>query len=181
MESTDKIIASYNLTPPTSPELRKRFDQCSRLEFRISFLISQVDQNLYSFICGIVAGLPISVLFNCLDMEVDALPYKWLYFSLYILLLLDTVVMTVAIFKFTLLHIKINEKPNREKVIEKSNIMLYQQIFDSMNTLRKTYWMFILSLVLFAIFVIALFAINNFDFGWLFQIIYKLAEPVVTP
>lgn len=181
MASTDKIMASYGLTLPTAPDLKKQLSQCHRLDFRIMFLISQVDQNLYSFICGIVASLPISVLFNFLDMEISAMPYKWFYFSLYILLLLDTVIMTVAAFKFTLLHIKISEKPSREKVIEKSTIMLYQLILDHIKPLRRSYWWFILSLVLFALLVIALFSINNFDFNWLSQIISESTKPVVTP
>ena len=106
------------------------------------------------------------------------MPYKWLYFTLYILLLIDTVVMTVAIIKFTLLHIKINEKARRETVSEAYTNLMYRQIFESMRILRKIYWVFMISLCLFILFVIALFAINNFDFNWLFD---NKVEPLVTP
>lgn len=177
MASREKLISSYNLTYPTIPELKNQLQQSDSLGLRIIFLISQVDQNLYSFICGIVTNLPISALFNFLDMNINEMPYKWLYFTLYILLLIDIVVMTVDIFKFTLLHIKINEKARHEKVSEACTNLMYQQIFESMRTLRKIYWVFMLSFCLFILFVIALFAINNFDFSWLFD---NTVEPLVT-
>lgn len=178
MASRKKLISSYNLPYPTIPELKNKLQQSDSLGLRIIFLIFQVDQNLYSFICGIVTNLPISVLFNLLDMNINEMPYKWLYFTLYILLLIDTVVMTVAIIKFTLLHIKINEKARRETVSEAYTNLMYRQIFESMRILRKIYWVFMISLCLFILFVIALFAINNFDFNWLFD---NKVEPLVTP
>lgn len=178
MASREKLISSYNLSHPTIPEMEKKLQQSDSLELRIIFLISQVDQNLYSFICGIVTNLPISALFNFLNMNINEMPYKWFYFTLYMLLLIDIVVMTVAIFKFTLLHIKINEKARREKVSEACTNLMYRQIFESMRTLRKIYWVSMISFCLFILFVIALFAINNFDFGWLFD---NIGKPLVTP
>ena len=177
MASREKLISSYNLTYPTIPELKNQLQQSDSLGLRIIFLISQVDQNLYSFICGIVTNLPISALFNFLDMNINEMPYKWLYFTRYRLLLIEIVVMTVDIFKFTLLHIKINEKARHEKVSEACTNLMYQQIFESMRTLRKIYWVFMLSFCLFILFVIALIAINNFDFSWLFD---NTVEPLVT-
>lgn len=177
MEAREKLISSYNLSHPTIPEMEKKLQQSDSLDLRIIFLISQVDQNLYSFICGIVTNLPISALFNFLDMNINEKPYKWLYFALYIFLLIDIVVMTVDVFKFTLLHIKINEKARREKVSEAYTNLMYRQIFESMRTLRKIYRVFMSSFCLFILFVIALFAINNFDFSWLFD---NTVEPRVT-
>lgn len=177
MASREKLISSYNLSHPTISEMEEKLKQSDSLDLRIIFLISQVDQNLYSFICGIVTNLPISALFNFLNMNINDMPYKWLYFTLYILLLIDIVVMTVAIFKFTLLQIKINEKARREKISEAFTNSMYSQIFESMRTLRKIYWVFIISFCLFILFVISLFAINNFDFSWLFD---STVEPLVT-
>ncbi len=167
MESREKLMLLLSL--PTIPELKHKLQHSRLLELRIAFLISQVDQNLYSFICGIVTNLPISVLFNFLDMNINEMPYKWLCFTLYILLLIDSVIMTVAIIKFTLLHIKINERAQREKITEACTNLIYQQIFESMRTLRKIYWVLMISFCLFILFVFALFTINNFDFSWLFD------------
>lgn len=165
MASREKLILL--LSPPTTYDLKQKLQQSSHLELRIAFLISQVNQNLYSFICGIVTNLPISVLFNLISIDINENPYKWLYFAIYILLLIDTVAMTVAIIKFTLLHIKITEKAHRENVSEARNNSMYHLIFESMKALRKIYWIFMLSFCLFVIFVVALFIINNFDFSQL--------------
>lgn len=180
MAAREKLIEAYGLTPPTKQDLKNKFEQTNRIGLRIIFLVSHVDQNLYSFICGIVTGIPISVLFDLLDMNVSDMPYTWGYFALYFLLLFDTVGMTVAAIKFTMLHIRIHEKASCESVKEASRNSLYQQIFDSMPVLLKAYRMFIFSLALFVFLVIVLFFVNNIDISWLSSIINKTAETLVT-
>lgn len=180
MEESEKLIGMEGLTPPTKPDLQGKYEQASRFELRIIYLFTQVDQNLYSFICGIVTGIPISVLFDLLNMNVREMPYRWGYFALYLMLLLDTAVMTVAAIKFTMLHISICEKASDESVKEASRNSLYQQIFDAMPVLKKVYHRFVTSFVLFVFLVIVLFAVNNIDFAWLSEIIKKMAEPLVT-
>lgn len=186
METREKIIEKYNLTPPTTPELKDKFERTNHFELRIIFLVKKVDQNLYSFICGIVTGIPISIVFNLMDMNVSEMPYEWCYFVLYLMLLLDTVVMTVAAITFTLLHIKIHEKANHKSRVETYSLIetfkneLYQQIFDSMKILKREYRRFVIAFFVFGILVIILFAFNNFDFSWLLNIINKTTQPLAT-
>lgn len=180
MASREKLISSPNFPQPTAPEMINRLNSSTLLERRIVFLIYQVDTNLYSFICGIVTNLPISVLFEFLNMDVKEVSNKWLLLILYTLLLIDTVVMTVAAFRFTLFQIAIKEKARREQFTEAYTNTMYNQIFDSMRNLRLSYKAFIISVCLFVLFVTALFFVNNFDFNRLLDSTDRTVEPLVT-
>ena len=117
---------------------------------------------LLTFVCGFVANLPISVLFNILTFNnVDFSNKPWVvYFVIYILCFISTIVMTISAFEFTLRYVKVKSEktiPARIRECIKSD--------GSLSYLKsKSIWT-IISGVFFTLCIIALFVVNAFFLG----------------
>ena len=117
---------------------------------------------LLTFVCGFVANLPISVLFNLLTFNNVYFSNKhWVvYFVIYILCFISTIVMTISAFEFTLRYVKVKSEktiPARIRECIKSD--------GSLGYLKsKSIWT-IISGVFFTLCIIALFVVNAFFLG----------------
>lgn len=87
----------------------------TNLKCKVLLLILNKQDILLSFICGFIANLPISVLFNILTLDITKFNTLWIkivYLIVYGLCFLSTIFLTVVSFQFTIKYAKINNKNN---------------------------------------------------------------------
>lgn len=140
----------------------KSYDNFS---YNIMLLFFKDFEMLLTFICGFVANLPISVLFNILTFSnVDFCNTAWIiYFIIYVMCLISTILLTISSFAFTIRYVKIKSRitiPARiRKCITKNG---------KKNHLTYLKWQFvwiIISGLVFILSIITLFVINTFFLG----------------
>lgn len=133
--------------------------------YKILLLFFKDFEMLLTFICGFIANLPISVLFNILTFnDVDFCSIAWIvYFIIYVLCLISTIVLTIFAFAVTIRYVKIKSGKTipariRECLTEK----------DKKTPLGYLKWRcvwIILSGGFFVLSIIALFVVNTFFLG----------------
>lgn len=130
--------------------------------YKILLLFFTDVEMLLTFICGFVANLPISVLFNILTLnDVDFCNIAWIiYFIIYVVCFISTIVLTIFAFAVTIKYVKIktgNKIPDRIRYCIASN--------GKKNALGYLKWCcvwIIISSLIFVLSVIALFVVNTF-------------------
>lgn len=134
----------------------------SNYSYKLLLLFFKDFEMLLTFVCGFVANLPISVLFNILTFNnVDFSNKPWVvYFVIYILCFVSTIVMTICAFDFTIRYVKVKAEktiPARIRECIKSD--------GSLGYLKARSIWTIISGVFFTLCIIALFVVNAFFLG----------------
>lgn len=146
---------------PTKSELLNIFNQCTKKEKYIYYCIAELNENIFSFLCGVIISLPISIVFNLISFNIENNIYNYVYLGLYVLLLIISIVMSVYSIKFTIKHIEIHNNLNFEKNEEKYKNILARNIFDSMKELKLAFNVLVSQAIMFSSIIIVMFIINN--------------------
>ena len=147
---------------PTREDLAERVNSVPHSKIRIINSITSVNNNLFSFLCGIITNIPISVLFNILTIK---LSFSWIGFivlSLYVLFLFASSMLAVCAIKFTVKHIEINYFCNRISNKEIYINCLIEKILDNMAELSSIVCHTFICAGASLILIISLFIVNNF-------------------
>lgn len=146
---------------PTRDDLVEKIKSFSKLKISIINSITSINNNLFSFLCGIITNIPISVLFSILTMKVSFAGLEIVKFIVYVLFLVSSSMLAVYSIKFTVKHIEINSDCDRisNKEIYR-NCLIEKVILNMSDLLSNIYHIFVwggISLLL----IISLFVINN--------------------
>lgn len=135
------------------------------ITYRILLLFFKDFEMLLTFICGFVANLPVSVLFNILTFSnVNFCNFAWIiYFVIYLFCFISTIVLTASSFAVTIRYVKIKSGKTipariRECITKR----------DKKAPLEYLEWRciwIIVSGLFFLLSVIALFVVNTFFLG----------------
>lgn len=130
--------------------------------YKILLLFFTDVEMLLTFICGFVANLPVSVLFNILTLnDVDICNMAWIiYFVIYVVCFISTIVLTIFVFAITIRYVKIK---TGKKIPERIRDCIIQNgKKTALGYLKwRCVWIIISSLI-FVLSVITLFAVNTF-------------------
>lgn len=130
--------------------------------YKILLLFFTDFEMLLTFICGFIANLPISVLFNILTLnDVDFCNIRWIiYFIIYVVCFISTIVLTIFAFSVTIRYVKIK---TGKKIPERiRDCITLNNKKTALGYLKwRCVWIIISSLI-FVLSVIALFAVNTF-------------------
>ena len=147
-------------------DLANKIDTTEYTNFKckVLLLVLSKQEILLSFICGFIANLPISVLFNILTLDVFKYSISWirsLYLVVYTLCLLSTIFLTIISFQFTIKYTRINNEADNLP-----NVITYCITSDNKNErmplaylVCKGKW-FIVFAICTIITILALFSIN---------------------
>ena len=117
MKKLKECLISEN-EQPTMEDLIDRLNNCQLCELISYYLVTNVNETLFSFLCGITACFPVTVLLNLIDLKVRDSFFNLVSFSIYVLLAFFGAMINIKLIKFTLLHIKIYNQvasePNKE-------------------------------------------------------------------
>lgn len=160
-----------NIKRPTKKNLLEKVNSFSKKEIIIYYLISEVNESWFSFICGIVANIPITIFFNLVDFVIED---SYLYFFLYVTSFIVSTVMTCALISFTIQNITINQKVRTETNLEIYDNKMAEEIINSLSTLKRSYDIFIIFSILFVINSFIMFLENNFSISVIFLILFYL-------
>lgn len=102
--------------------LIKDLDSFSKFDCAIIQFVRNKQDILLSFICGFIANLPISVLFNIISLDIAGFKYQWgmpVYLSVYVACMIVTGALTVVSFQFAIKYSKVvSEKTNLPDIVE---------------------------------------------------------------
>lgn len=115
MKAKETLLTKLN--DAQQKELAEKLAAKEYTNFKCKFLLLVLNKQdiLLSFICGFIANLPISVLFNVVTLDIDKFNTLWIkiaYLIVYGLCLLSTFFLTIVSFQFTIKYAKINNKNN---------------------------------------------------------------------
>ena len=146
---------------PTRDDLVEKIKSFSKIKIRIINSITSVNNNLFSFLCGIITNIPISVLFSILTMKVSFVGLEIIKFVLFVAFLVSSSMLALYAIRFTVKHIEINSDCDRisNKEIYR-NCLIEKVILNMPELVSYIYHIFAwggISLLL----IISLFIINN--------------------
>lgn len=146
---------------PTRIELLEKVNLYTNFEKTIINLIITSNENLFSFICGIITNIPLTVLFNLITFKVDLTRIGISIFLTYIAFLIISSLLTFYMIKFTVKHIEIKQETDRITNKEIYVNKLFENVISMMKKLKK-YLLFIIIFATLSIsMMIMLFILNN--------------------
>lgn len=115
----------------------------SKFDCRIIQFVRNRQDILLSFICGFIANLPMSVLFNIISLDIADFNYQWgmpVYLSVYIVCMIVTGALTVVSFQFAIMYSKVvSEKTNLPDIVEACILKDKNNVYKSEN-IGKRRW-----------------------------------------
>ncbi|MBD5585397.1 MAG: hypothetical protein HDQ88_09965 [Clostridia bacterium] len=163
MAKSNRIEEEYL---PERPETREKICSlkgCLEISIYKTIIKNNGNENIFSFLCGIVANLPISAVFNLLAMKVDwACGKEITIFCLNLAFVVLSLILTYFLIKFTVVFISIIKVADREdNNISRKNVRA-EEIYAKIGKLKS----FIIFSIVFAVLCVADFAgvfiVNNF-------------------
>lgn len=121
---------------PTKKELVDQFNNCSRFECLIIYLVTKLNENMFSFISGLIANIPVSILLSLTTIKIETSCYGISFAISLVMSFIFAIILLIASFKFTLKHIEINKAADREQNKEIYNNKLYELCFETLNYLK---------------------------------------------
>ena len=115
MKAKDNLLNKLKSAQQVEIAEKLASKQYTDFKCNILLLVLNKQEILLSFICGFIANLPISVLFNILTLDItkyNSLCMKIAYLIVYGLCLLSTIFLTVVSFQFTIKYARINNQNN---------------------------------------------------------------------
>ncbi len=159
-KSKSKLIDKIN---PTLNELKNSLANFSVFDLKLLYSFLFIDSNLFSFICGIIVNLPISILFFIVELKLCFTLTGYFYLISFIVAFVCSIIMSIFIIKFTLIHIEINKQFDMSNNEIRTNKLIEYCI--KQKTITKVKFIivkFIVFSILLACALIALFLISNF-------------------
>ena len=135
-----------------------------KIEYSILKLVCFQNENLFSFASGLVAAIPLSVMFRLLDYTITWTKIGELHFIFHLLLMVSSVFMCMKMIRFTLHVIEIKEESEYEIVYEARINNMQNNTKKKMNVLKKYLCSFILWSIVFFVSMVSIFIINNTPF-----------------
>ncbi len=131
---------------PTDPTLIQTISSnFNKLDYLLLYCVQFINQNLFSFISGIIANIPISLLLNLLSVEISCTTYGILYLIFYIISVIVSILLCIEIFSFTLKHIDINERARSESDKIIMNNLLVENYINNSKKMKRNFSLTILS------------------------------------
>lgn len=124
------------LDGPTREDLVTQFNSCSRFGYFIIYLVTRLNENTFSFISGLIANIPISILLSLTTIKFETSCYGIGFAISLVVSVIFAVILLIASFKFALKHIEINKIADREQNKEIYNNKLYELCFEKLNYLK---------------------------------------------
>ena len=146
---------------PTRDELIEKATELSRFEKKIVNMVATTNENLFSFLCGIITNIPISVLFSILSISIDGSLKGWLILCLYVTLLGFSTLLSVCSIKFTVRYIEMRNRVDQVKNREAYNNIFMEKALELLPRFVRSLRCAIAFASFTVITVIALFVINN--------------------
>ncbi len=155
-----KLIDKIN---PTIDELKNSLTEFPVFDLKLLYSLLLVDSNLFSFICGIIVNLPISLLFFIVELTLCFSLAGYFYLISFIIAFVCAILMSIYIIKFTLIHIEINKQFNIDNNEIRTNKIIEHCIEQkTIKKLKSVIIKFIIFAIIFAVALVALFLISNF-------------------
>lgn len=149
------------LEKPQKPELLCKFENCSSFELLIMYMITKINSNLFSFISGVIASIPASLLIGLITFKVQRSTSGKIYFLVYLLSFIFSTSLCIILFLFAVKHIEINDKAKIETVKVIYINKTVELCLENMISLKRK----IVSFIIFCFLTISsfgvLFLINN--------------------
>ena len=155
--------------------LIKDLDSFSKFDCAIIQFVRNKQDILLSFICGFIANLPISVLFNIISLDIAGFKYQWgmpVYLSVYVACMIVTGALTVVSFQFAIKYSKVvSEKINLPDIVEACILKNKNDVYEY-NYIGKHRWkpfvkflkskiiLFIILVVVSVLLIVALVVLN---------------------
>lgn len=163
MEKLNRIEEDYL---PERPETREKIYKLKgRLEISIykTIIKNNGNDNVFSFLCGIIANLPISAVFNLLAMKIDWGCRKEItIFGLNLAFVVLSSLLTFFLIKFTVHFISIIKVSDREdNNISRKNVRA-EEIYVKIGKLKTVIVLSIIFAVLCIADFVGVFIVNNF-------------------
>ena len=125
------------LNEPTKEELVIKFNNCSCFSYLIIYLIEKVNENTFSFISGIIANIPISILLSLTAIKFENSYYGIGYIISLAISIVFSIILLIASCKFAIRHIEINKIADRGLNEEIYNNLLCELCFKNLNYLKR--------------------------------------------
>ena len=133
------------INKPTNPTIMERITlQFSKLDYLLLYCVQFINPNLFSFISGIIANIPISLLLNLISLDIECNTNGIVYLIFYILSVITSIFLCIEAFAFTLKHIDLNERARDES---DKIIMNNQLVLNYINASKKMKKDFVLALL----------------------------------
>lgn len=121
MNAKDNVLMQLNKLGENNLKAELEKKSYSNFSYKILLLFFKDFEMLFTFICGLITNLPVSILFNLLTFkEVDYHNFIWvLYFVIYILCLISAIIFTALSFAVTIKYVHIksgNTVPMRIRI-----------------------------------------------------------------
>lgn len=149
------------LEKPQKPELLCKFENCSSFELLIMYMIININSNLLSFISGVIASIPASLLIGLITFEVERSIAGEVYFLVYLLSFIFSTALCIISFLFAVKHIEISDKAKVETVKVIYINKTVELCLENMGSLKGKIISFIIFCFLTISSFVVLFLINN--------------------
>ncbi len=130
---------------PTDPNLMQKISSnFNKLDYILLYCVQFINQNLFSFISGIIANIPISLILNLLSVNIICNTYGILYLVFYVISIIVSISLCIEAFAFTLKHIDINERARSESDKIIMNNYLVEHYINISKRMKKNFFLTIL-------------------------------------
>ena len=136
--------------------------QISKVDAFLIRLISLTNENMFSFFAGILTNISVSFLFNIINFSIDE--HSKLYFVLYFVAVIFSIIITLAMFFFTVEVISIAQSlTDKEKDNYEARANAVVDRTESAIGAIHRYWNIIMIFSgLLLLTIVLLFVLNNF-------------------
>lgn len=148
---------------PTDDELLLDYRKLSPFYLAIYKIVSG-NSNFCSFIAGMIAGIPATLLLNLVVTSISDISNKKLYLLLYLFTFVMSVVFCWSSLKFAVIHIEISEacqRHNESDTVEEHINWLFKSFYERLGAIKKSTVTFITSGIVTICGIFALFFVIN--------------------
>jgi len=150
-----------NIEEPTTEELKLKYNNLSRKYDFSLYLLYFGDNNMLSFLSGIIANIPISLLIGLINFTVTQTQIGIILVVIMFSLLIVTSFLTIFAIKLTLFVIEIRDKCNnieyKEERSNKKLLMCFERLSITHRIIMKFFILSIISIIGF----ISIFILTN--------------------
>ena len=146
---------------PTNKELDSVFKKYGFFELLLYYMITEINDNLFSFLSGIISSFPVTILFFVIEMKIEMDICNFSKFMLYVIMFIFSILTSIEIIKYTLIHIHINNsvenETNKEIYVNKKANLFNKYICS----LKRSFFRAIVYSIILLIVMLSIFVVNN--------------------
>ena len=146
---------------PTNLDLLEKVNAFGSLDRGLYWCVFRINENFFSFLCGIVANLPLSALFALLSVGFGTTVYEIAVYVMYVALVVCSALATYSSIKFTVRHIEIQQTVGKIENKEIYNNKTAEITLEKLPQLRKFAVMFTVTMLLSVALIIAMIVVYN--------------------